>query len=632
MKYFVYLMPILVLFCFCFYGCGSTNNVENLPSQNENEKYYLNCYFQSDEPVVLIKDTNLDTACVKLIIEGDIKEIYPEITWDKNIIDYNIETGKITAKNEGKTNICITFLNKQHQTKTENLKVEVKSPVFANVLEIKSNFVIANDKNSPLEIKPLVNENYNLGIEYFSNDESIFTVSEKGILTPVSVGNAQLFVRAVSGFNESTNSFVYIEKVVDITVNLEISKVEAEIYDSDGNQVENNILFYDKSGYKNYYYIKVSASGSLKNFEVENFEAECAVLESGVIFNGNNEFLVPIYAKSFGKEILTLKLKSTFDNKTNILKVEIPIQTYQFVQNQDIVVGTLDYQEDDLSLLKSLSYSKNGYILYNLGGDEPEKILGHKNEKYFYGLIIFDNLSPYCYNEFTISNNSNAISLTKISDSIYYVEAQNCGTASLTIESKDKNFSTAVHFEVQEVKVSNASFYPETTINLVLSENEKVNLSVTQIEPSYATYGAKYEVIFEENKPIELDKNGLITPKEVGCCFVVVTLGDKKVSYKICVSEKIVKIACTDNKNYEISKGEGFSFEFKIVDEFGQEITSQDYSVKIAFETEENLKYDLTGEYIFFEWKQTGITKFRLLLVKNERQIFNSEIISVCCK
>lgn len=605
-------IPLLLL-CFCFVGCGNQSQPE--------------CYFEEEIPLVLtLKKT--ETASSGLVV-SNIAEY--QISWDENIIDYNQETKLVTAKNVGNTKIFVMYKLGEEE-KSVSRDVVVKNPDFAENINLSESYKLKNDKNYTYTLQPNITSQNgdNFAVFYQSENNGIFTVDKFGEITPTGVGQAKLFVKAVSGLENGV--FTYIQTETNIIVEEEITSVKLEIFDDNMQAVPFNDgsynLFY---GSGNIYHIKLSSNQKISGCEIGCVSTILSMINTPT-YNGDCEVSFPIRPAASGVQNFYVSLiDDALNKKVEIKTNQVPVNCYKEITSSDVDISVVTTYEENGTEKDVYVDSENGnYTLFCLGGDDEAKIEGQNDKKFFYAFIIFDNLNEDCYNKFTIINNSNILEVKYVSDTIYYIETTGVGVGSIDVISNDTgNWSDAVRFEVKEVEAQSCSFYQEKDIYFDVEDETGINLAVTNIVPSYTTVKeCELQVISEEGKscPIRvLTDKTTIYPVCVGNCFAKVTYGETTVVYSIYVVNmpNFVKV---ESYNYQANVGETVSVKFEVLDKYGKFSYFQDVSLEfISGECE----YFKNSNVITFEASSACTIKF---VIKSKYGGTKTDIITIVYK
>ena len=666
------IFPLLMVMCAMFFGCTSLSASDNI--------YPEACYFSTSTPVVLMKDTPNYKSNVNLIVEGEEVTMTPNVEWDTSVIDYDLVTGEITAVGVGSTYIKVSYYTNAYHTEERSLYVCVCEPDFAQNIELESIYKLKNNALYPYTITPIINVeegNYNLTTDFFSRDTNIFTIDQNGTINPTGLGEATLTVRAVSGYNSETQVYTYLTETTTIKVEPYFTSLTVDLCvdlcDSEKQELsaENNVynLFYGTpvdSENSTFYYAKITSNFSLENAQIialtegtQNSDMESPLwsmdlqdyAEADIEYNADfTVAFIPIRSMNKGSGSLSFALTDSSALNTEIIlnTNELEIASFTYITAENFSVKTyssiLENKEEYASVADSFidieTDSETGYnLLYALGGNATAKDEGHKDGNYYFALIIFDNTDDYCYNNFTISNNSDNISLTKIIDNLYHIQANTVGIAYVTICANDGGqWRGEFSFQVLEVEAEQYAFYEEDEIYLVLGEEEQVNLAVRNIQPSYTTYTYEITSSFTDTQPIDfMADESTIYAIAKGNCWVTVSFAGESVAYLISVisSGSSIIVAFLE---YTIEQNKGINITYTVQDAYGNLADNQ--QVKVYFIVGEQ-EVD-TCEYVCIEdficgdirlhWLKSGTVQIRLALIENGVEIDTTDAITITCK
>ncbi len=660
---FLCIFPLLILVCAGFFGCSSVSGEREYP---------ISCCFTSSEPIVLIKDTPNEKGNVRLVVNGENSEEYLVVEWDEEIIHYDTFTGDITALKAGSTEIKVSYKTSALNTETRTLPVCVYDAVFAQQIVLEDSYILKKDSSATYTIQPsiLSEGDYNLTVNFFSANENVFTVDTEGMLTPKGVGEATLQVSAVCLYDIETEDCNYITQEALIKVEPAVTEVSVELYTQNCEPVERGKeqinLFYgiaQNSDNPTHYYAKIKANSSLKNSFIEESISGinyCPLFVSDLIAPlklfadvGKNilhssdysEVFIPFRLNNSGTGELSFTVTDRALNMSNELNTNtVKIQSFSYIDEQSFNVNTTpdlhthlnDFKEQSVSMLSLPSDGgANQYNLYALGGNLADKKEGHSETKYFYALILFDNSGSHCYNNLDISSEGDAVVLRPISDNLFYVQAYSVGTAEVNICAGDGGgWEQTIFFNVSEVKPVEYSFYQNTKIVLTLGEEYEVDLAVYNIEPSYATYCCEIELITTEVVPVQLS-GSIISAKEFGNCFAVVTFNGYEKVYSISVISNGYTIEELSSLEYDISSGQGVAIQVVVLDRFRNKASNIDIGVIIVHTQSESdspiISWDIVMGNIYFEWLASGIVEIQLVLLEQGREIYQTDIITINC-
>ena len=533
-------LAILVIVGLIFCGCKQSN---------------VFCYFVSEDEIVLMTNSTLSTKELK--IESNTQY---EIFWDNNIIEYDGENGKIIAKNEGKTKFTISY-KKDGKTKTQSVSVVVIKPVFAISIELYDNYVFyegAGETKFDCNILTQSGEKYNLDVWCESSNPMCFQTN-KNLIIPQKEGSAEVVVKAISGYNEATNEFLYIQKSVVVHIVKQLTSVDVKICDNNKQELEhqNNISLFGGIGVNRPdYYIKLTANNNISHYKVEKaneslnwnicgdmetyyFDSEDNINQDGFIFVGDKTLFVPIKVQNNGSFDVSLKFLKQNDEAVFVSN-PIDVSSHNYLSEKDIKVYSSNVYKtkEDMSGVQDASFvelSQNlqsgKYEIFKITDNANYYNLAIQNKKYFYGIICFDNFDATCYNE--INAEANNLKLEKISQNKFYFEALESGNASIFISAvsiDNKTFLKTLEFSVENVLPTSFSYVADRSINMTIDEEK--DFALTNVLPVYANV----ELL------IELENNN-----------GVLEIDGTKVVAKSYGNEKVIITACSQHFEYNIS-------------------------------------------------------------------------------
>ena len=611
-KVFLLLLPCL--FCFAFmFGCGQDNNT------TKNEEILC---FNTTKQVELCVNGENNTAVAKLQVNGDI---LPKLDWDSSVIDYNLQTGVITALNKGETDLTASYKNDNGECFSSSVKVSVVETVYAEEIVLEELYVYKLlDKHIEAKILPKVKSDgnitneYQLGFTFKSLDENIFTVNEYGDIYPLSLGSAELLVKAVSGYNEYTKEYSYIEARCEILVEEVIKSFKATIVDSEMEELipiamadtYNSFNLYHGKKYGqdelNYYYIKLSSDKKIQDCIIQrnveynnmvNVGQELIttnmqdVLVGNESYNNGKTICLPFMVRDAGVEVVEYKLIDSVMNYFEAFTAKILlINVYEYIQ--DATPNMVTYNGDvKLENLVKLNADENGeYTLYLLGGEDEDKLKAREDGFYNQGYLSFNNVSDLSLNYVNVYKDNILFAKNfDISSQALVVEPTYNGKLEIKFVSQDgSGWESVLKFNFEYLNPVTYQFVDNSeTINLVygLSGFDEIDLDVTNITPNYA-YKNVAVYSSASNSPITISGTKIKAVK-FGECYVAVTLnGTISKSYKVlvCSAPSSIEITTACNANMEI--GDVFVLEYMVFDEAGEILNLNE--IDIIFKDENN--------------------------------------------
>lgn len=504
------------------------------------------CYLLCEDEITLMMNTNSSSADVKLITNTQY-----EISWDNEIIDYDINLGKVTAKQSGKTKISLSFY-KNKQRYSQSVSIIVKNAVFATDLSVKSSYTLfmGSEKNKlSADVSTLSGEEYNLGFSYDVLDENILTSSGDNLM-PVREGSTQVVIKAVSGYNEETKEFMYISRTSEVFVEKQVTDLELELYDSEKvvlSPVENVYSLFN--GTKNdetiLYYLKLRSTARISHYTIlKANENQLWTDDTGISKEVVDDYTVflPIKPEKFGESMLSIVLANS-NGDSVFVSSPLRIHVYSYLQDSNIFVGSpISYKnktecksvsKDELTNFEQ-DVNTGKYILYKINNQVGFYDLAITNKNYFYGLIFFDNYDANCYN--SVSAIAENLTISQISDNIFWFETQEVGDAKIEIEATaiDQSvFKRTYYYYAHNVVLQNYVAVESGNMNIILGD--ELDFSIANLSPAYATYSCEL-VEIENNNVLEI--NGFCaTAKNVGTARLELRVDNTTFYYTVTVSD-----------------------------------------------------------------------------------------------
>lgn len=623
------LFPLLVLCLVVLSGCAvaGSSAVQGFPSA---------CFFDKDCPVVLIKDSPESTVIVKLEVVGENVTVPPELFWNREIVDYDVETGRLEAKSVGETSLTALYRATDGIRKYSLVEVVVQDASFATGIELEERYLfkLAEGQDCSALVEPVVETTgapYNLDKFFVSSDPSVFRVDQDGRITPTGQGSAELIVSVISHYDAETGSYYYLSASTTIEVEVSPSECALEVVDKNLQPLVkengNYNLFYgtDIDGDEVYYYLKLSADTSLESLGVnlvgQEDEDRWSVAEDimPIFAEDCRVRYVPIRISGAGLSSLSVILSDTGHNLTlNLSTNEIILQLWALVSDAEVTVSPAVFEEDR-------------YTLYLPGGGAAEWAAAHSAGKYNYALIAVDILSLNCYNSFSARvANSGILTVNQLNENSFYVKVQALGKVQVSITADDGcGFSRVLEFEVKAIGVQNFSFYSEEKITLTMGEQETVNLAVSNITPNYATDSCRLEIIGGDLTSVSLSADGTLTALTPGSCLVKVSLGECFKVYAVVVRQPGPEVAPVEQTEYWV---EVFgSVEIPLKDFQGREISGCEVRWKIlTIEGQlSNFIFERLLNTITVYCIAPGIIQFQLELLEYGKLVYTSDTITL---
>lgn len=530
---FVLSLGFMLLFCFSLMGCGSPTSF---------------CYFVSEDEIILMKNSNLNTKNIK--IESNVQY---DISWDENIIDYNSETGEITAKNEGKTKITISYL-KNNKTYKQSITVSVIEPVFATDIELENHYVyyVGAAETFSCDVLTLGGE-YNLNLVCESLDPLCFQTS-KNVILPQKTGEATMIVKAICGYDQTRNEFLYIQKETYVYVLETVKALDISLCDYNKTPLESaqvyNLLPNDNEnliGLAPDYYIKLESNEDISHYKIAKADNtqlwNFLVSETYPVEIDEHCIFVPITISGSAEDDIRVQLLRQ-ENKNVFSSAALRVHTYKYLKESDLKIYATNVGKTkqeiagniDNSFVKLLPNSQNGkYALYKISNNSTYFNLAISNKKYFYGIICFDNFDINCYNE--INAEPSNLKIEKLTSNRFYFEVMQSGDASVifsTTALNGKVFTKTFMFDVQTVEATSYEKEENTTITLLVGEEK--DFALFNIEPAYAVVETSIE-LQNNNGVVSLDGTKVVA-QTIGQEIVVLNIDGVLFQYTIVVVQE----------------------------------------------------------------------------------------------
>lgn len=511
------------------------------------------CYLLCEDEITLMMNTNSSSADVKLITNTQY-----EISWDDEIIDYDISLGKVTAKQSGKTKISLSFY-KNKQRYNQSVTIIVKNAVFATDLSVKSGYTLfmGSERNKlSAEISTLSGEQYNLGLSYKVLDESILTSNGES-LTPVMEGSTQVEIKAISGYNEETKEFMYISRLCEVFVERQITDLDLELFD-----FEKVVLSQDENVYSLFngtknnetilYYLRLRSTAKISHYTIlKANENQLWTDDTNLLKEVVDDYTIflPIKPLNFGESMLSVVLVNS-NGDSVFVSSPLKIHVYSYLQDSNVFVGSpISYKNkteckfvskgDLISFDQDTNTGK--YDLYKINNQVGFYDLAITNKNYFYGLIFFDNYDTNCYN--SVSAIAENLTISQISDNIFWFETQEVGNAKIEIEATaiDQSvFKRTYYFYVHNVVLENYVAIESGNMNILLGD--QLDFSIANLSPAYATYSCQL-VEIENNDVLEIE----------GFCAVAKNVGTARLELRVDNTTFYYTIVVDDGTNIDVT-------------------------------------------------------------------------------
>ena len=525
----IMLLGFLIITSLCFVGCKSADPF---------------CYFVSEDEIVLMKGTNLSSKNIK--IESNVQY---NIEWDKNIIDYNSETGDVVAKNEGKTKVTISYV-KDNKKYSRSITVAVLTPHFATDIELEDEYVFFVGEPERIDCNVVTQGGeYNLDLFCESSNPLCFQTS-KNTIVPQKTGEGILTVKAVSGYDQIENKFSYVSKASKVVILEKVKNLNIELCDKNKqplNKQETYDLFLNENSVAPDYYLKLTSNQDISHYNISkaNDNQKWNVFSNldYQIERTANTILVPIKVFGSGESFISIILQRQ-GGESVFVSGSINIKTHTYLSENNISLYVTKENktkselngEIDSSFARMTQNSSTGkFELHKINSDSNYFDLAIQDKKYFYGIICFDNFDANCYNE--ISAEPSNLKLERLSADRFYFEATESGDASVFLSATaidGKVFEKTILFSVEKVVAE--SYQKETNTNIVLSVDEEKDFMISNISPAYAS--SDVSVCLQNNSGVLSLTGTKVTAKNAGTATVCLSVDGAEFFYNITVIEE----------------------------------------------------------------------------------------------
>ncbi len=557
-----------------------------------------------------MQNTPLNTSNIKISSNTQF-----DVFWDKNIVDYNIETGTLTAKNEGKTKFSVSY-TKGGKVYSQSVNVNVVRPAFAQAITLEKayTFFLGTQNNTiNCNIKTQNGENYNLDILCSSLDSRIFQTNKNTII-PQNTGTSEVVVHAISGYDEQRKEFEYVHARATVTIVNKTTSLSVSLCDNLSEELQK-----DKDGYvlfKNKkensfgkYYAKLEADEDISSFGIQKAnDGDCWDINKNdeIIYKNSKTVFVPIAIKGFGEDDVSFVLTRQNDEPVFVSESQkICVHAYFDEENIKLFSPKVYTQKGEITEKLSQNFDEflcneqtGKYELFVINQNEDYFSLAIANKKYFYGVICFDNYDANCYNK--INASSSNLKLEKLGTNLFYFEALECGNVSIKVSATAIDgsvFEKEINFYVQKVVAS--SYEKVQGPNITLKIGEELDFALTDIVPVYAS--VDFEMTIQSNLNV-LSMNGTkVVATNVGEENVLVSIDGKTFNYLIKVIEKHNTNVTVFHKNQTDTK---YLVGLKLEDKSAEVV-----AVKLGDETLKPVYFDgmviVESEEKFFEVELT---------------------------
>lgn len=289
-----------------------------------------------------------------------------------------------------------------------------------------------------------------------------------------------------------------------------------------------------------------------------------------------------VCAKNVGTASLVVKVICGFDERfcenlflEKTILVCVTEEKINFTLNTpNVAVGTTkDFENfENVSKENLIDLEKEGkkFVLYHVLDEKKQKIEALNKNFFFYAIIMFDNLPSDWYN-LTITCNSNAFSVQKISNFVWGVFTKDFGTGTVSVcvgNTTLKNFE----FVSKECTVNSVVFKSESSF--LIATNEVLDLSPTKVLPAFAV-ASPVLTISPQNDFLEVVGTKIKAKKE-GSCYVTVSVQNFSNTFLVCVSNSGKNILSVPQTTFNVAIGQTVEIKFLL---FAQNLKNAKMSV-----------------------------------------------------
>lgn len=638
-KMHLYLLtPFFAFLAFFFVGCTPQNNGEINAGENV---YPVSCRFENNSMVNLTYNDSNNEATVGLVVEGENITVMPVVTYNSDIISYDVTTGKITAIAPGQTSIVVSYQTSPDVYKQIFLNVCVTKAVFAQRVVLFPSYTFKLLENTPsakINEREIISGSvgqYSGTLTYESLSPSIFSVDENGFVTPNAVGTGTIRVSAASGYDAQNGQYSYVSETAQIVVESPISQFSLDIVDSEFNALSSTSsnskiynLYYGKkygSDVDNKYYFKIDCSKSLassflsltcdalSNQVVSGQSLHYVLSTSGEVENEGHTIYVPFAVRDYGFEIVTyhcLDLGLNYSN--NVSSNQVSFFAYAYMSELEVSCIAYAGEENVMENMFELAPSDvtGQYTLYLLGGTTADKLLGQSAGFTQYANIKFGNINLCALNKLTIEHESGVVSNFSVLDHLYRVDAQNKGQTSITLIADDESgWTKTLVFNIIYYEPTAYQFasFSGNQFSLVCGVDElsSQDLSLVSFAPSYAYIKLEIQIANIVGHSVVLVNGATVTANTAGQCYVVVTLNDSiQKRYMVTVYNQPDKIVFETPTSFSVEYGGLYQMLFTVQDSGGQVISG--ITLELVCYDENGDETDEFDDVIYIEFTTDG--------------------------
>ncbi len=474
-KIFCLLLPILAFLSVFFVGCGEDDSV---------------LYFLGEREIDIMLGTAEDSTATARLISSDMSAT--KVSYDSEIISYDLNSGSITPKSAGKTAILARLGDK-----TAVININVTEAIYCVSLNLSTSYFLKLTNTKPTEaIIPHTNTGYNMGFVFESLTPSVVTVDTNGVLTPVSSGEAVVRVYAKSAC--VSGEYTYITATTNVIVEEVATKYTLELLDSGLNLIplsvtQNGFEYYEITSREladDYYVMRLTCNVPLKD-KLQSFSANSVDSASGreafdfsselqshtVISRDGKVLYRPFYATRAGFYYAQFTLDDS------------GLNYYNLVESNMLRINIVGKCEE-INLTSSLD-DTNGVAYMPTNGEA----------KFYVDVDMGSSINASF--DYSVDN---AVTATRVDNRIY-LSTSAVGTHTLVVTALDGGLSASINFEIRLASSSTEIVVDKTNFILNVGEYTTVAFSPvsSSLEPRVICLDEKGAEIDYDNTSLYLD-------------------------------------------------------------------------------------------------------------------------------
>ena len=488
----------------------------------DNASYASEISFSVNSVELKLNDKPSSASAI-LSIVGE-NETAPDITFNSNVISYDVNTGLINAVGVGSTILTATVKSSFLGTISAYCTVNVTNTDFAPTVTLDSDYVLKLTKpNKEPDKLPVHNK-----ITYKSSNEEVFTESN-GALIAIGLGEATLTMEAIVGYNASTDSYNKVTANARVVVEREVTGVEIVLCDSEFNALlridEKFVLHSGLKADKEHevYYLKVTTNVACEPKQVELFSgmANVSLLDVESIGSAPTTYYA-IRATGAGETQITINfLDVAYNYSAGIHSNTLNVEVVPFVAELKLL-PVVELAGGDKEITKNLS----GYKLFMMGV-EPAIVVKAQSEGISNTCVIkWANPIKYACIDALVSEVT-VLNLTIGDDNTFLITALKDGEAEITFSALDGSGVTiSLSFVVESVPCFDAEFaYAAEEYTLTIGLSDALNLAPLSVMPYYGIKDTAYEILDATNLDyISISESGVLSATKIGVILLRVSI------------------------------------------------------------------------------------------------------------